>query len=159
VATQEWHSKKLDVYAYAGAEYAGRTYGYDPYLVVPTTTAGVTTYPIVPRHVGYGSPSFNNSGCYTETLPTTGKTAGITTTAGFDPGDLAHCTGDTRAIMEGTIGFRYRFYNGPKGKFQFGTQYSYVTRQTWSGVAGTGTSGSPSGLDNMVFTSFRYYLP
>ena len=61
--------------------------------------------------------------------------------------------------MEGTLGFWYRFYSGPRGKFQFGTQYSYVTRETWSGVAGPGTSGSPSGLDNMVYTSFRYYLP
>jgi hypothetical protein len=78
---------------------------------------------------------------------------------GFTPTAVANCTADTRVIMEGTLGFWYRFYNGPKGKFQFGTQYSYVTRETWSGVAGTGTSGSPSGLDNMIFTSFRYYLP
>ena len=48
-------------------------------------------------------------------------------------------------------------YSGPRGKFQFGTQYSYVTRQTWSGI-GPG-AGTPEGLDNMVFTSFRYYLP
>jgi hypothetical protein len=49
-----------------------------------------------------------------------------------------------------------------KGRFQFGTQYSYVTRQTWSGVgpAGAGAPGvTPEGLDNLVFTSFRYYLP
>jgi hypothetical protein len=169
VATLEWHGKKLDLYSYAGAEYAGRTYGFDPYLVVPTTTTTVTTapggvtttttYPIEPGYVGYGAPHFSNAGCYTETLPATGTTSGVTTSAGFDPGALAKCTSDTRAVIEGTVGFWYRFYNGPKGKFQFGTQYSYVTRQTWSGVAGTGTSGSPSGLDNMVFTSFRYYLP
>jgi hypothetical protein len=170
LATLEWHGKKLDIYSYAGTEYAGRTYGFDPYLVSPTTTTSVsstvpgavvttTTYPIDPGYVGYGAPHFSNAGCYTETLPATGVTAGITTSAGFDPGALAHCTADTRAVIEGTVGFWYRFYNGPKGKFQFGTQYSYVTRQTWSGVAGTGTSGSPSGLDNMVFTSFRYYLP
>jgi hypothetical protein len=64
-------------------------------------------------------------------------------------------------VIEGTAGFWYRFYNGPKGRFQFGTQYSYVTRQTWSGANSAGTAGalSPEGLDAMVFTSFRYYLP
>jgi hypothetical protein len=62
--------------------------------------------------------------------------------------------------MEGTLGFWYRFYAGPRGRFQFGTQYSYVTRQTWSGEGfSKGTSLSPAGIDNMVFTSFRYYLP
>jgi hypothetical protein len=59
-------------------------------------------------------------------------------------------------LIEGTVGFWYRFYNGPKGRFQFGPQYSYVTRNAWSG---SGTPNEPHGLDNMVFTSFRYYLP
>jgi hypothetical protein len=143
LGTLELRGKKLDVYAYAGVEYAGRAYDFDP----NPNAAG--TAPV--GYVGYGAPEFNNSGCYNEVAP------GADT--GFTPGALAHCTADTRAIMEGTIGFWYRFYNGPKGKFQFGTQYSYVTRDTWSGVALPGNSGSPSGLDNMVFTSFRYYLP
>jgi hypothetical protein len=85
---------------------------------------------------------------------------------GFTPTSLAHCTGDTRADIEGTAGFWYRFYSGPKGRFQFGTQYSYVTRQTWSGATSAPTGGAatpgaltPEGLDSMVFTSFRYYLP
>jgi len=141
LATLEWHGKKLDVYAYTGAEYAARTASFDP---------------ISNKQVGYGAPLFSNTGCYTETVPVT------TGTAGFNPGSLANCTGDTRAAIEGTIGFWYRFYNGPRGKFQFGTQYSYVTRQTWSGVgpAGAGAPGvTPEGLDGMVFTSFRYYLP
>jgi hypothetical protein len=143
LGTLEYHGKKLDIYSYAGVEYAGRTYDFDPLLGAAGT------------YVGYGAPEFKNSGCYTETAPGTGNTF----TAGFNPGALANCTADTRAIMEGTLGFWYRFYNGPKGRFQFGTQYSYLTRHTWSGVAGTGTSGQPSGLDNMIFTSFRYYLP
>ena len=141
LATLEWHGKKLDVYAYTGADYAGRAASFDP---------------VTRKEVGYGAPLFNNSGCYTETVPVT------TGTAGFNPGTLADCTADTRALIEGTVGFWYRFYNGPRGKFQFGTQYSYVTRQTWSGVgpSGAGQPGvSPEGLDGMVFTSFRYYLP
>ena len=157
LGTLEWHGKKLDLYSYAGVEYAGRSYGYDNYLVVPTTTTSlttglpVTTYPITPNWVGYGSPNFRNDGCYIETVAGSG---------GFAPGSLSHCAGDTRAVIEGTAGFWYRFYNGPKGRFQFGTQYSYVTRQTWSGANSTGPGPfSPEGLDSMVFTSFRYYLP
>jgi hypothetical protein len=141
LGTLEWHGKKLDVYLYTGAEYAGRTDDYD---------ANTKAY------VGYGSPHFNNTGCYTETAPS------IAVSNGFNPGSLSKCTADTRAAIEGTAGFWYRFYNGPRGKFQFGTQYSYVTRQTWSGVgpAGNGNPGvTPEGLDGMVFTSFRYYLP
>ncbi len=126
---------------YTGAEYASRTDDYD---------ANTKAY------VGYGSPHFNNTGCYTETAPS------IAVSNGFNPGSLSKCTADTRAAIEGTAGFWYRFYNGPRGRFQFGTQYSYVTRQTWSGVgpAGNGNPGvTPEGLDGMVFTSFRYYLP
>jgi len=137
----EWHGKKLDVYLYSGAEYDSRTSDYD---------SATKTY------VGYGSPFFSNAGCHTEATPS------IAVTAGFNPGSLSKCTGDTRAAIEGTAGFWYRFYSGPRGKFQFGAQYSYVTRQTWSGVGPAGAKapgGSPEGLDNMVFTSFRYYLP
>jgi hypothetical protein len=139
LATLEWHGPKLDVYLNAGTEYAGRAADYDP---------------VLNKYVGYGSPFFSNSGCYTELPPTVGS--------GFFPTAPGSCTGDTRALIEGTIGFWYRFYNGPKGRLQFGTQYSYVTRQTWSGVgpAGAGQPGvTPEGLDGMIFTSFRYYLP
>jgi hypothetical protein len=137
LATLEWHGKKLDLYAYTGAEYAGRTASYDP---------------ISGKEVGYGAPLFNNSGCYSELPPAVDS--------GFTPTTLADCTSDTRADIEGTFGFWYRFYNGPRGRFQFGTQYSYVTRQTWSGVGFTkGVGVTPEGLDGMVFTSFRYYLP
>jgi hypothetical protein len=135
LATLEWHGKKLDVYSYVGSEYAQRTYGYDP---------------VQNDYVGYGAPTFNNSGCYTETAPATGSLTGTTPL----PGALAHCTADTRDVTEGTIGFWYRFINGPRGRFQWGTQYSYVNRATWSGGA-----NEPHGLDSMIFTSFRYYLP
>ncbi|MGD1214127.1 MAG: hypothetical protein ABR861_03990 [Terriglobales bacterium] len=140
----EWHGKKLDLYAYTGAEYAARTYDFDR---LGNKGAG--------QYVGYGSPYFSNAGCSTELLPTGN--------GGFTPTALAYptCTADTRAVIEGTAGFWYSFYNGPKGRFRFGTQYSYVTRQTWSGAASATAPGvlSPEGLDGMVFTSFRYYLP
>jgi hypothetical protein len=137
LATIEWHGKKLDVYLNGGAEYAGRAAGYDP---------------IENKFIGYGSPFLSNKGCYTETAPVVGS--------GFFPGSLSSCTSDTRILMEGTAGFWYRLYTGPKGRFQYGGQYSYVTRDTWSGTGFTpGIGVSPSGMDNMVFTSFRYYLP
>jgi hypothetical protein len=77
-----------------------------------------------------------------------------------------NCTGDTRNLIEGTVNFWYRFYNGPKGRPQWGAQYSNYVRNTWSGV-GTGTeagitcvtNGAPHVDGNMVFASFRCYLP
>jgi hypothetical protein len=137
LTTLEFHTKKLDIFGYGGVEYAQRTASFDP---------------ITGKEVGYGAPLFNNSGCYTELPPAVNT--------GFTPTSLSSCTADTRALIEGTAGFWYRFYNGPRGRFQFGTQYSYVTRDTWSGTGFVKNVGvSPEGIDNMVFTSFRYILP
>ncbi len=139
LGTLEWQNKKLMIYSYGGVEYASRSWGVD------------LTNPAKPVEVGYGNPFFNNSGCYTEITPGSG---------GFSPGSLSGCTGDTRAVIEGTFGFWYKFYSGPKGSFRYGTQYSYVSRNTWSGNNAGKTGGlQPGGLDSMVFTSFRYYLP
>jgi multidrug efflux pump subunit AcrA (membrane-fusion protein) len=137
LGTLEWHGRKLDLYFNGGVEYAGRAFDFDP---------------ITGKYVGYGSPHAANYGCYTETQPAVNN--------GFAPGSLSDCTADTRAVLEATGGFWYRFYSGPKGRFQFGTQYSYVARETWDGTGfSTGTTVAPSGLDNMVFTSLRYYIP
>jgi hypothetical protein len=147
----EFHpTPKLDIYADVGTEYDARAW----YL----NSAG--------KAEGYGSPLFSNFGCFTETVPSTTTGAGTTAGAGFIPGSLANCTADTRVDIEGTLGFWYRFYQGPKGRFQIGAQYSYFDRNTWSGV-GTGTvsgvsfvtNGQPHPIDDMVFTSVRYYLP
>ena len=41
-----------------------------------------------------------------------------------------------------------------------GIQYSNSRRDRWSGQGGTlNPGGGAHGNDNMVFTSFRYYLP
>jgi hypothetical protein len=155
LGTLEWHSKRLDVYANAGGEYAARDWSFN--------AAG--------KAVGYGSPLFDNSGCGIETAPAATTTTVTTSTGGtvtvpivgsvgtplsngFNPGGLSKCNGDTRNIIEGTIGFWYRFYNGPMGRLQWGPQYSYVVRNTWRG-----NGGDPSATENMFFTSFRYYLP
>ena len=147
LATLEWHGPKLDVYFNAGAEYDSRAWEFDP---------------ISGKPVGYGSPDFSNAGCSTETLPQNG--------AGFLPGGLSSCTADTRFLVEGTAGFWFKLYDGSRekvnrGRLQWGPQYSYVDRQAWSGLGVSlpgglfGPSIQPHGIDSMIFTSFRYYLP
>lgn len=133
LSTLELKTRKFDIYSYGGVEYAARSWAIDD------------TNPAKPVVVGYGAPGFNNAGCYAEVAPGSG---------GFSPGGLTGCTADTRALIEGTVGFWYRFYSGPRGRFQYGTQFSYVTRNTWSG-----DGRQPNGVDGMVFSSFRYYLP
>jgi len=128
--TLEFHAKKLDIYTNIGGEYAGRNA-----VLNAAGTGGV----------GYGSPLFVNSGCATETLPT----------GSFVPGAPGSCTGDTRNLIEGTVGFWYRFYKGPKGTIQWGPQFSYIVRNTWYGANGI----TPHADEPMVLTSFRYYLP
>jgi hypothetical protein len=144
LGTVEVHTNKWDWYFNAGAEYAGRT----AYTKLSSgKLAGV----------GYGSPLSSNAGCYTEQVPP----ASTTTTSynGFTPGSLSGCTADTRVIYEGTVGFWYKLYNGSKGRIQFGPQYSYVDRVSWFGKNSPTIPNSPQGYDNMLFTSFRYYLP
>jgi hypothetical protein len=159
----EFHpTPKLDIYAYYGGEYAWRTAykGYDSITVTktPAIPATATTLAIPATTTtafklnqigGYGSPFANNSGCSTENPPSNQLT----------PSGGGTCAGDTRLIMEGTVGFWHRFYQGPKGGFRWGLQYSYFTRSGWSGNNGTKISFSPKAVDNMVWTSFRYYLP
>ena len=148
LGTIEIFTNKLDVYMYLGDEYEART----AYQTSPTAA------------VGYGSPLFTNKGCWTEQAPgaATSTATGVGGAAGFVPGSLANCTNDTKHEMEGTVGFWYRFYRGPRGTFQFGMQESYFIRYDWNGLGnatGVGTSGAPHGTDNMVFTSLRYVIP
>jgi len=148
----EWHaSPRFDLYAYYGAEYDKRAfYATGNYV----TTAGPTLgQPIL---AGYGAPNNVVSGCYTEVLPTTSANGG-----GNVPGSAANCMADNRNIQEGTFGYWFRLYQGSRGTVQQGIQYSYAVRHTWLGIGNpvTGLSGSPKAIDNMWFTSFRYYLP
>jgi len=64
-------------------------------------------------------------------------------------------------VTEGTAGFWHKIYNGPRGRLQWGLQFSYVQKNTWSGNNNTPTAAglAPKGGDMMVFSSFRYYLP
>ncbi|HMD07022.1 MAG TPA: hypothetical protein VKH63_05760 [Candidatus Acidoferrum sp.] len=162
----EFHATpKLDIYAYYGLEYAWRAgySGYDSVTITKTTAIPATaTSPAIPATThtvisttgigGYANVAANNSGCATEGVPVND----------FNPSSGSNCAGDIRIIQEGTLGFWYRFYQGTKGRVQFGVQYSYITKSAWSGRGGVPAGGAaiaPKGIDNMVFTSFRYYLP
>jgi hypothetical protein len=139
LGTIELHpNPKLDVYLNYGLEYAFRAW-YDTSTLTTTSS------------VGYGSPFFNNSGCGTETLP-----GGVGA-----PGTGGTCNGDLRNVQEGTIGFWHRFYKGNRGTLQWGAQYSYLVKNTWSGNVNTpaNVGAQPKAIDNMIFTSFRYVLP
>jgi len=104
--------------------------------------------------VGYGTRSVNMSGCLVE--PTT-PTAGATGAAPIAP---SNCGGSNKDVQEFTAGYWYNFYNGPKGRFRQGIQYSWFERDLWSGAGGTtNPGGGAHGTDNMIFTSLRYYLP
>jgi hypothetical protein len=146
---------KFDIFAYYGGEYAARTaYAFN-------NAAGN------PVAVGYGSPFFNNSGCTTEGFPVNTPGTFPPTATPASPGSAGTCNGDIHQIVEGTVGFWHKMYNGPKGRLQWGVTYSYVTKYGWSGNAFTnapagavpGPSLRPHAVDNMVWTSFRYYLP
>jgi hypothetical protein len=185
LAGLEYHSAKWDLYADAGAEYAGRAAytGYNSITV--TKTPAITYVPngstnpacpvpaangtcLIPATTstkittngigGYGSWFANNSGCQTEGIPA--NSLGSPTSSPFTPSN-GSCAGDIRTIEEGTLGFWYKFYNGPKGGFRFGIQYSYFEKFGWSGNnSKPGVAGfSPRAVDNMIWTSIRYYIP
>ncbi len=165
----EFHpSKKLDIFAYYGSEYAWRAayQGYDSITITETPEiqiaapgvsipAGLTTAFKMGQIGGYGSPFANNSGCNTEKPPTNDLT----------PSAGGTCAGDTRIISEFTVGFWHKIYQGPMGGLRWGVQYSYFDKLGWSGndsspsSTSPGASISPKATENMLWTSFRYYIP
>ncbi|WP_147324942.1 hypothetical protein [Paracidobacterium acidisoli] len=132
LASLDWAATpRLSVYAYYGGDYIGRmTY---------QNTAG--------KYQGYGVPgSETNSGCGSENLTPGGPTF---------PSSGASCTGTTRDVQEGTLGYWFDFYRGPKGRLRQGFQYSYTTRGIWATLPGY----APKAIEQGIWTSFRYYLP
>jgi hypothetical protein len=134
LSTLELHATpRLDIYANYGGDYIDR--------VTFLTSAG--------KMSGYGV-SETNSGCNSEPLPISSNGGSPTF-----PVAAANCSGNTRDISEGTLGYWYDFYKGPLGRFRQGIQYSYAERVVWATLPGY----APKGIDNMIFTSLRYYLP
>ena len=104
--------------------------------------------------VGYGTRSTNMSGCLVETMNGTAAAGGAASVA------PANCGGSNKGVQEITVGYWWNIHNSPKGRLRQGIQYSWFDRTLWSGNGGTANpGGSAHGDDNMVFTSFRYYLP
>lgn len=134
-------SKKLDIFAYYGGEYAQRT--------VYATAAG--------NLIGYGPRTLSDTGC--DNAP-----AGPTSTIGNGgfQGSLSasSCGSPTRYIQEPVFGFQYRPINDPRyGKLQYSVTYSYLKRGLWSGVGSSTTPAAPHTSDSMVHVQMRYYIP
>jgi len=154
---------RLVVYLNYGGDYAGRDSWSGTTLGAPTATQNATTK-VWGGHwgtpaaapVGYGSYRLSNSSCLTNAAP--GYNGSST---GFYPG--GSCGAQTKDVQEATAGYWYDFYKGDYGRVRLGMQYAYAFRQSWTGapVSGSGFPGgvSAKGIDNMFWTSFRYYLP
>ncbi len=89
------------------------------------------------RNYGYGLASIDNTKCFVEATVSTYS-----------------CSASVKSLAGATTGIWYRFYKGNYGTVQSGLEYTYVYKDTWSGKG-----GAPRGIDNMLDTSFRYYLP
>jgi hypothetical protein len=90
----------------------------------------------------------SNSACNTLAAP--GYNGSST---GYYPG--GSCGAQNRDIQEYTAGYWWDIVRGDRGRFRQSIQYSYTERQGWSGASGIGAKG----IDNMFWTSLRYYLP
>ncbi len=177
-------TKRLSIYLNYGGDYAARTdYATtavtlgDPTATFCSTVAGVYTCTKSPTAanfagtggawgshfgatpsmtaIGYGSRSANNSGCLTNAVP--GLNSGGST--GYLPG--GSCGANIRNVQEITGGYWYDIYKGDRGRLRQAIQYGYAVREGWSGaIPSGGTAGiGAKGIDNMFWTSFRYYLP
>lgn len=106
---------------------------------------------------GYGSPLTNMSGCNVEPKPGTSVVNGA---VGYSPSTPSNCGGNNKDVQEFTVGYWFYFYAGDKGRLRQGIQYSRMERDLWSGAGGASNpGGGAKGIDNMLWTSFRYYLP
>ena len=116
-----------------------------------TNTAAITP-------IGYGS-KYASVSATCATVANPGLQAG---SVGYLPAGSG-CGNNTRNVQEITGGYWYDLYKGDRGRLRQSIQYGYAVREGWSG---TGTAGGQSttlngakGIDNMFWTSFRYYLP
>ncbi len=109
----------------------------DLYGYVGTEQTGRKYFNVAGKPYGYGNPLYSNAGCDVEL-------------------STATCTANTSGIVQGTLGYWWRFLQGDFGTLQTGLQYSYTRRSIFSGVTAAGGGGNHSTDDNMVFFSLRY---
>ncbi len=93
---------------------------------------------------GYGNGAFIDTGCNTE-------------------GSAATCSGQTRGLVEGSLGGWWRFMHGNWGTLEAGTQWEYIRKTAFQGTSvatvGKATVNSivtPKTDDNEILFSFRY---
>ena len=129
---------RLNIYLNYGGDYLGRDWMLN--------SSG--------QEVGYGTYTANMSGCMTETNT---SSAGASGGAQIAP---AGCTANNKDVQEFTAGYWFNIHNSAAGRLRQGIQYSWIRRDLWSGNGGVNNPGGGAhGDDNMIFTSFRYYLP
>jgi hypothetical protein len=173
---------RLTIYLNYGGDYAGRTDFATPTATtlsapsacfITPSAPGCQTYKTLsstaqvdagawgatwaapkPAAVGYGSRLLSNSSCLTPANP--GYNGSST---GYYPG--GSCGAQTRDVQEITGGYWYDIYRGDRGRLRQGIQYGYAVREGWSGAPLTsgGAGVGAKGIDNMFWTTFRYYLP
>jgi hypothetical protein len=113
-------TKEIDIYAFAGRESEDSNF-------FNGALNGTT------QSVGYGNPSFTNTGC-------------------FSFSSTASCAGNVQTVEQLNVGLWDNAYDGDFGRVRIGLQYSYTRLKAFDGVG-----GSPHTSDNMVFSSLRYY--
>ncbi len=138
-------TSRLNLYFNYGGDYIGRD--------------------VFSNHSGYGAYNVDMSGCLIEPASTAANPSSDPTT----PGNSTYgCKGNNKDVQEFTAGYWFNFHNSPKGRLRQGIQYSLIRRDLWSGnpgnpanaaAGGYNPGGGAHGDDNMIFTSFRYYLP
>ena len=124
LAGATWHATpKIDVYFFGGREQQDRT---------ADTSIGTANY-------GLGNYKLDARACNFEV-------------AALAPTGSA-CNVQTKSIQQETVGFWHKLYVGNFGRAQWGMQYSYTERDSFSGVGNVFAKGD----ENIVMTSFRYY--
>jgi hypothetical protein len=108
--------------------------------------------------IGYGSRYASVSA----TCATVNNPSYASGSVGYLPGGSS-CGNNTRDVQEITGGYWFDIYKGDHGRFRQGIQYGYAVREGWSGTGTAGALSTPlngaKGIDNMFWTSIRYYLP
>ncbi len=108
--------------------------------------------------IGYGS-RYASVSATCEAVANPGFASG---SVGYQPGGSG-CGNNTRNVQEITGGYWYDIYKGDRGRLRQSIQYGYAVREGWSGTGTAGAQSNPlngaKGIDNMFWTSFRYYLP
>jgi hypothetical protein len=108
--------------------------------------------------VGYGNYSADMSGCGIEPVSTAATRPPTRSPRATPPTDAKATTRTCRSSRRLLVEYHRR----SQGPLRQGIQYSLIRRDLWSVRQvryGNQPGGGAHGDDNMIFTSFRYYLP